>query len=64
MTNLFLTRKEFIEELGIDRKTFRKILSRNNIELPKGLIAPSKVEEIRIKLGLLRNPTDKKLTQQ
>jgi hypothetical protein len=52
MSKLFLTRQELSIELGIDPKTLRRVLCRNQIDLPKGLIIPAKAEEIRIKLGV------------
>ncbi len=51
MTLKFKTRNEMAQEYGVDRKTFRNMLARFQIELPKGLISPDDQKKIFEKLG-------------
>lgn len=48
----FITREELAIEFVLDTKTLRKLIKESGIELPKGLLSPAKVREIRNKFGL------------
>lgn len=41
-----ITRRELAEELGISVSTLWRLLKRNKLDVPPGLIYPSMVEEI------------------
>jgi hypothetical protein len=51
MENRSYTRTELAGMYDVDIKTFMNWLRKENIELPKGAIYPSKVKEIFEKLG-------------
>ncbi|WP_186756036.1 hypothetical protein [Echinicola salinicaeni] len=47
----FKTRSEMASEYGVDRKTFRSMLLKADIHLPKGLVSPADQQKINEKLG-------------
>lgn len=49
--NRFKTRMEMSLEYGVDRKTFRSLLIKFKIQLPKGLISPASQRFIYDLLG-------------
>ncbi|MFN0013554.1 MAG: hypothetical protein ACKVU2_03320 [Saprospiraceae bacterium] len=51
MINKCKTRVEIATEYGVDRKTLAKMLKRNQIELPRGLLPPEWVEKVYAALG-------------
>jgi len=47
----FKSRQELAKEYGVDRKTLAKLLKRQRIELPSGLLSPDWVEKVYEVLG-------------
>ena len=51
LNHQFKTRTELASEYGIDRKTFIRILEREGIVLPKGILSPEWVNTVYETLG-------------
>jgi ACT domain-containing protein len=47
----FKTKSELIEELGLSRSTFYRLLEKKNIQTSRQMLCPKEENELRLELG-------------
>ena len=52
----FKTKLELIEELGLSKATFYRLLEKNNIRTTRKMLSPRTENELRVGLGFLTLP--------